>query len=152
MGAPLKFEETPIAKKIEEQSEFVRWWKETVSVRHGLNRHSVEISELQSLEKEKAESLTGITAVQVSRWRKKLVDASKYEAELFEAAYNLRPRFIYYIQRIRRNFRQKPPEPATRISGTQSPLRPIHKQLLIFAMRWLLRQGTHNMSIPGGDQ
>ena len=58
-----------------------------MSVRHGLNRHSVEISELQSLEKEKAESLTGITAVQVSRWRKKLVDASKYEAELFEAAY-----------------------------------------------------------------
>ena len=124
MGAPLKFEETPIAKKIEEQSEFVRWWKETVSVRHGLNRHSVEISELQSLEKEKAESLTGITAVQVSRWRKKLVDATKYEAELFEAAYNLVPRFIYYVQRIRRNFRQKPPELRTRISGTQSPLRP----------------------------
>ena len=34
-----------------------------------------------------AESMTGISNQQVSRWRKKLVDASKYEAELFEAAY-----------------------------------------------------------------
>ena len=71
-----------------------------------------------------AESMTGISNQQVSRWRKKLVDASKYEAELFEAAYNLVPRFIYYVQRIRRNFRQKTPELRTRISGTQSPLRP----------------------------
>ena len=87
MGAPLKFEETPIAKKIEEQSEFVRWWKETVSVRHGENRYSIDNADLRSLSKADAEELTRITQQQVSRWRKKLVDASKYEAELFEAAY-----------------------------------------------------------------
>ena len=140
MGAPLKFEETPIAKKIEEQSEFVGWWEETVTPNKGGDRGNQYVEakfQVGNFGRDEAESLTGITAVQVSRWRKKLVDASKYEAELFEAAYNLRPRFIYYIQRIRRNFRQKPPEPATRISGTQSPLRPIHKQLLIFAIRWL---------------
>ena len=140
MGAILKSEETPIAKKIEEQTEFVRWWKETVTPNKGGDRGNQYVeakTQNDVFGKSDAESLTGITQQQVSRWRKKLVDASKYEAELFEAAYNLRPRFIYYIQRIRRNFRQKPPEPATRISGTQSPLRPIHKQLLIFAIRWL---------------
>ena len=102
----------------------MRWWKETVSVRHGENRYSIDNADLRSLSKADAEELTRITQQQVSRWRKKLVDASKYEAELFEAAYNLVPRFIYYVQRIRRNFRQKTPELRTRISGTQSPLRP----------------------------
>lgn len=127
VGAILKSEETPIAKKIEEQSEFVRWWKETVTPNKGGDRGNQYVEakfQVGNFGRDEAESLTGITAVQVSRWRKKLVDATKYEAELFEAAYNLVPRFIYYVQRIRRNFRQKTPELRTRISGTQSPLRP----------------------------
>ena len=120
MGAILKSEETLIAKKIEEQTEFVRWWKETVSVRHGENRYSIDNADLRSLSKADAEELTRITQQQVSRWRKKLVDATAGHP------HNLRLRFIYYIQRIRRIFFQKTPKPATRISGTQSPLCPIH--------------------------
>ena len=58
-----------------------------MSVRHGLNRHSVESADRGTLAMPDAESMTGISNQQVSRWRKKLVDASKYEAELFEAAY-----------------------------------------------------------------
>ena len=68
------------------KQDIVRWWKETVSVRHGLNRHSVESADRGTLAMPDAESMTGISNQQVSRWRKKLVDASKYEAELFEAA------------------------------------------------------------------
>ena len=95
MGAILKSEETPIAKKVEEQTEFVRWWKETVSVRHGENRYSIDNADLRSLSKADAEELTRITQQQVSRWRKKLVDASKYEAELFEAS--LQPATQIYL-------------------------------------------------------
>ena len=58
-----------------------------MSVRHGENRYSIDNADLRSLSKADAEELTRITQQQVSRWRKKLVDASKYEAELFEAAY-----------------------------------------------------------------
>ena len=38
VGAILKSEETPIAKKIEEQSEFVGWWEETVTPNKGGDR------------------------------------------------------------------------------------------------------------------
>ena len=92
-------------------------WKETVSVRHGGDRASPQTVGLAMPD---AESMTGISNQQVSRWRKKLVDATAGHP------HNLRLRFIYYIQRVRRNFRQKTPKPATRISGTQSPLCPIH--------------------------
>ena len=56
-----------IDKKIEEQTEFVRWWKETVTVRHGGDRSSPQIAGLAMKD---AEELTGISQQQVSRWRK----------------------------------------------------------------------------------
>lgn len=61
-----------IARKVDEQEEFVRWWDEAVSKRHGLNRHSVENADPRSLDKGTAEADTGISQQQVSRWRKRL--------------------------------------------------------------------------------
>jgi hypothetical protein len=60
--------------KIADQVEFVRWWRENVSVRHGLNRHNLENAERGSLSYsvEEAERATEITQQQVSRWRKRL--------------------------------------------------------------------------------
>ena len=68
----------------------MRWWKETVTPNKGGDRGNQYVEakfQVGNFGRDEAESLTGITAVQVSRWRKKLVDATKYEAELFEAAY-----------------------------------------------------------------
>lgn len=76
-----------ISRKVDEQEEFVRWWDEAVSKRHGLNRHSVENADPRSLDKGTAEADTGISQQQVSRWRKRLKDRNKYESELFDAFY-----------------------------------------------------------------
>lgn len=79
--------EKAVDQKIEEQEEFVRWWRENVSVRHGLNRHSVENADRRSLAMsvDDAESLTGITQQQVSKWAKKLQKRDAYRAQLFGA-------------------------------------------------------------------
>lgn len=68
----------------------MRWWKETVSVRHGLNRHSVESADRGTLAMPDAESMTGITKQQVSRWRKKLQKREDYRIQLLGAAAILR--------------------------------------------------------------
>jgi hypothetical protein len=73
-----------VARKIEEQQEFVRWWDENVSVRYSKNQHVV-ISDSE-MTKDRAESATGISAVQVSRWRKHLRDPQKYRDQLIAAA------------------------------------------------------------------
>jgi hypothetical protein len=60
--------EVAVTKKIEEQQDFVHWWRSNVSTRHGLNRHTVESADLRSLlSKDKAEELTKISHQQVSR-------------------------------------------------------------------------------------
>lgn len=61
--------EAAVDQKIEEQIEFVRWWRETVSVRHGGDRSSPQVCGLAMPD---AESLTGISNQQVSKWNKKL--------------------------------------------------------------------------------
>ena len=70
----------------------MRWWKETVSVRHGLNRHSVESADRGTLAMPDAESMTGITKQQVSRWCKKLPKREDYRIQLLGAAVILRLR------------------------------------------------------------
>jgi len=65
----------------------VRWWKETVGVRRGDNRYSIDNADPRSLPKSDAESLTGITQQQVSKWAKKLQKPEQYRAQLFGAAY-----------------------------------------------------------------
>lgn len=60
----------------------MRWWDENVSANHGGNRKSIQEFRTEFLKTSDAEKLTGISQVQVSRWRKKLKDREKYQAEL----------------------------------------------------------------------
>ncbi len=77
-----------ITHKLEEQTEFVRWWKETVGIRQspGNNQHSSNADLRSTIPKDDAESLTGITQQQVSKWAKKLQKPEQYRAQLFGAA------------------------------------------------------------------
>lgn len=78
-----------ITHKLEEQTEFVRWWKETVTPGKGGDRKSDEAkSKTQNgvFDRSAAESLTGITQQQVSKWAKKLQKPEQYRAQLFGAA------------------------------------------------------------------
>lgn len=80
--------EAAIDQKIDQQREFIDWWQSNVSVRHrpgaaGINNGSV----INSIPADQAEELTGISPMQVSRWRKRLNDLDKYRAQLFGAAY-----------------------------------------------------------------
>lgn len=77
--------EIAIDQKMEDQSEFVRWWGEKVSKGHGGNRQEPRSAHLMSTTD--AETQTGITHQQVSKWRNRLKDPEKYRAMLFGAAY-----------------------------------------------------------------
>lgn len=79
--------EAAVDQKLEEQTEFVRWWKETVGVNHGGNRRGDQGASSSTLKADDAESLTGITKEQVSKWAKKLQKPEQYRAQLFGAAY-----------------------------------------------------------------
>ncbi len=73
-----------ITHKLEEQTEFVRWWKETVTPNR--DRRSESENAERRFQKDDAESLTGITQQQVSKWAKKLQKPEQYRAQLFGAA------------------------------------------------------------------
>jgi DNA N-6-adenine-methyltransferase (Dam) len=79
--------EQAVTQKLDDQEEFVAWWREMVSVRRGLNRHTVDISDRKSLAASDAEELTGITSLQVTKWAKRLQDREMYRARLFGAAW-----------------------------------------------------------------
>lgn len=70
--------------KIEEQAEFVQWWRERV---RGDGRPSKTVADRGQLSATDAESLTGITKQQVSRWAKALEDREKYRDKLYGVAY-----------------------------------------------------------------
>ncbi len=72
-----------ITHKLEEQNEFVRWWKETVSPNQGAR---TDIISERRFSLTYAKSLTGITKQQVSKWAKKLQKPEQYRAQLFGAA------------------------------------------------------------------
>ncbi len=72
-----------IDAKLEDQTEFVRWWKE--SVREKGERSNV--ADPRHLTVDQATELTGITKQQVSKWRRRLKDPEKYRAMLYGAAY-----------------------------------------------------------------
>jgi phage N-6-adenine-methyltransferase len=78
--------EQAIEQKIEEQIEFVQWWKEHVGSNHGGDR-SKNADRDSCFSCEKAEELTGITQPQVAKWKKRLADRVKYRATLFGAAW-----------------------------------------------------------------
>lgn len=74
--------EQAVEQKIEEQIEFVQWWRDHVGVRHAAG--SKKNADLRSsFSTDQAEELTGITQQQVSKWRKRLADRAKYAAALF---------------------------------------------------------------------
>jgi len=60
--------------QIAQQQEFVGWWDETVRIRHGQTRHTIDIPVRGSLALAAAEARTGIRKQQVSRWRGLLAD------------------------------------------------------------------------------
>lgn len=78
--------ETAVETKIEDQAEFVRWWRETVRPPGGKEAQAIGAGRGQ-LVRDDAESLTGISHQQVSRWSKSLKDREAYRAKLFGKAY-----------------------------------------------------------------
>ena len=107
-----------ITLKLNEQEDFVNWWEGAVTVRQspGTNQHSSNAELRSTLSKSDAESETGISQQQVSRWRKRLKDRDKSEKELFETFYKLKYFVRCAIPMI------KVPKPARRItSGIQQP-------------------------------
>ena len=76
--------ETAVEKKMEDQTEFVRWWAETV--RPG-GRPTKTSADPRWLSQEDAESHTEIAHQQVSKWRRRLKEPEKYRDMLFGAAY-----------------------------------------------------------------
>ena len=74
--------ETAVEKKMEDQTEFVRWWDENIRPA-GQGNNAVQ----RYLSKDEAETQTGITQQQVSKWRRRLKEPEKYRDMLFGAAY-----------------------------------------------------------------
>lgn len=79
--------ETAVDAKIEDQREFVRWWKETVRAAETAGRHKVANADRGLLPMGAAEKRTGISQQQVSRWRNSLKDEAKYRDVLFGPSY-----------------------------------------------------------------
>lgn len=78
--------EDAVNQKIEDQIEFVRWWRENVSVHHGGDRRPDQVRRSANLNKEQAAEATGISFQTVSRWAKRLKDVPKYREALITAA------------------------------------------------------------------
>lgn len=78
--------EIAVDEKIEQQVEFVRWWRENVTKNKGGDRVSDQKRGSAFLVAD-AEAATGIKQQQVSKWAKRLQDVPKYRASVFAAAY-----------------------------------------------------------------
>lgn len=76
-----------IEAKIEQQREFVGWWRTLVSTRHGAGRGNKNSAERGTFSMLDAEKATGIRNQQVSRWRNALTDAERYLEQQIRAAY-----------------------------------------------------------------
>lgn len=76
--------ERAVDQKIEEQREFVDWWREKVTPHRGAR---TDINADLGLSLKRAEELTGITQQQVSKWAKAIKDETGYRARLYGAAW-----------------------------------------------------------------
>jgi len=76
--------EIAVDQKIEDQTEFVRWWKEKVRSQGEARK---ENPDPHFLSVDVAEDLTGIAQPQVSKWGTRLRDIEKYRATLFGPSY-----------------------------------------------------------------
>jgi len=79
--------EEAIDAKIEDQAEFVAWWDENVRRSGGDNRSDTIVSDRDTMNVARAVTETGVTKLQVSRWRKHLRDRPKYRERMILAAY-----------------------------------------------------------------
>ncbi len=77
--------EAAVNQKMEDQTEFVRWWGEKVTPNRA--RKSVVADLGQQISVKQAEDHTGIKKQQVSRWVKRLEDIPRYRALLYDSAY-----------------------------------------------------------------
>lgn len=75
--------ETAVEKKIEDQTEFVRWWEENVRP----NTRPKTNADQRYLTVAQAETQTGITQQQVSKWGQRLKDYEQYRDLLYGHAY-----------------------------------------------------------------
>lgn len=78
--------EQAVDQKIEEQAEFVRWWDDNIGPNKG-TRTDIVTDTVTKLSADRAEELTGIGKMQVSRWRKRLKNIEGYRAKLYGKAY-----------------------------------------------------------------
>lgn len=80
---------TAVDQKIEEQTEFVRWWRETVRSPGNPDKKGPTLIVLEQgqLKTPEAENLTGITKQRVSKWAKALAKPEPYRDRLMGAAF-----------------------------------------------------------------
>lgn len=78
--------EQAVDQKVEEQVEFVRWWDDNIGANQGA-RTDIVTDTVTKLSADRAEELTGIGKMQVSRWRKRLKDLTAYRVKLYGKAY-----------------------------------------------------------------
>lgn len=74
--------ERAVDTKIEEQIEFVRWWRDVVSVNRGAGRGNKKIPDRKSFSVDEVVRLTEIGPQQVHKWSRRLQDVEKYRAQL----------------------------------------------------------------------
>jgi len=79
--------EEAVSQKLDEQTEFVRWWREVLTVRHGAGRGNKNNTEPRSFSVEQAERTTGITQQRVSKWAQRLQDRDAYARALYGLTY-----------------------------------------------------------------
>ena len=77
--------EQAVDQKIEEQAEFVEWWQTVITPRlHAGSKLSAD--KRTTISMAEAETKTGITNQQVSKWAKRLQDRGTYRAKLINVA------------------------------------------------------------------
>ena len=69
--------EKAVEQKIEEQREFVEWWEKSVTPNRSPDRNNRSVISVAD-----AEKTSGISAMQVSRWRRRLREPDEYAAFL----------------------------------------------------------------------
>lgn len=78
--------ERAVEAKLDDQEDFVNWWREKVGVNHGAGRGKKN-AERGSFSVAAAEAATGITQQQVSKWAKRLAKRDEYRGALYGVAY-----------------------------------------------------------------
>jgi hypothetical protein len=76
-----------VDKKLDDQEEFVQWWRRAVLRKGGNERSFPADISVTAISAEKAYNETGISALQVCRWAKRLANREAYRAALYGPTY-----------------------------------------------------------------